>query len=216
VTHLVLLGDSIFDNGAYTAGGPDVVRQVRDVLPSGWQATLLAVDGARTTDVEAQLRRLPSDASHLVLSVGGNDALAHGDLLEGPAASAAQVLGFLADAAAGFEQHYRALTGRLLEHGLPIVVCTIYNGNFPEPEFQRIARTALCVFNDVILRIALEHGFEIIDLRLVCTEPDDYANPIEPSSRGGAKIAQAIVQVLTEARRPAAQRARAVEAARTR
>jgi hypothetical protein len=215
VTHLVLLGDSIFDNGAYTGGGPDVVTQVRDVAPPGWKATLLAVDGARTADVETQLSRLPADANHLVLSVGGNDALAHGDLLEGPAASAAQVLGFLADAAAGFEQRYRALTGRLLERGLPIVVCTIYNGNFPDPQFQRIAATALCVFNDVILRIALEHGFEIIDLRLVCSEPEDYANPIEPSSRGGAKIARAIVQAVAAPRRAAA-RPRAVEPARAR
>jgi lysophospholipase L1-like esterase len=216
VTHLVLLGDSIFDNGAYTGGGPDVVSQVREVIPPGWKATLLAVDGARTADVETQLRRLPADTSHLILSVGGNDALAHGDLLEGPAASAAQVLGFLADAAAGFEQRYRALTSRLLERGLPIVVCTIYNGNFPDPEFQRIAATALCVFNDVILRIALEHGFEIIDLRLVCSKPEDYANPIEPSSRGGAKIAQAIAHALTRASPLPATRARAGEPARAR
>jgi hypothetical protein len=213
---LVLLGDSIFDNAAYTSGGPDVVSQLQEAVPPGWRATLLAVDGARTSDVESQLRRLPADASHLVVSVGGNDALAHGDLLEGPAASAAQVLGFLADAAAGFEERYRALTGRLLEQGLPIVVCTIYNGNFPDPEFQRIAATALCVFNDVILRIALEHGFDIVDLRLVCNAPEDYANPIEPSSRGGAKIVQAILQTLAIGPEGAATRARAVTPARAR
>ncbi len=33
----------------------------------------------------------------------------------------------------------------------------------------------------------------MLDLRLICTEDADYANPIEPSSRGGAKIAAAIV-----------------------
>jgi hypothetical protein len=36
----------------------------------------------------------------------------------------------------------------------------------------------------------------VIDLRLVCTEPADYANPIEPSSGGGEKIARAIVTAL--------------------
>jgi hypothetical protein len=35
-----------------------------------------------------------------------------------------------------------------------------------------------------------------IDLRLVCTEPADYANPIEPSGRGGLKIAGAIARSL--------------------
>ena len=73
--HVVLLGDSIFDNAAYVAGGPDVVRQLRDILPSGWRATLNALDGAVIADLPQQLQKLPSDATHLVVSVGGNDAL---------------------------------------------------------------------------------------------------------------------------------------------
>ena len=50
--------------------------------------------------------------------------------------------------------------------------------------------------DDVILRVAVESRFQVIDLRLVCTEPADYANPIEPSSTGGAKIARAIIASL--------------------
>jgi len=84
MTHVVLLGDSIFDNGAYTSGGPDVVTQLRSLVSVSWTATLLAADGARIDDVARQVERLPSDASHLVLSVGGNDALAHSELLEAP------------------------------------------------------------------------------------------------------------------------------------
>jgi hypothetical protein len=194
--HVALLGDSIFDNADYTGGGPDVVTQLRRILPTGWEATLLAVDGACTEDVVRQLSGLPRQTSHLVLSVGGNDALAHGDLLEGPAASAAQVLGFLADAAGAFERRYRSVIGQLLEPGLPLTICTIYNGSFPDPEFQRIAATALCVFNDAILRVGFGRSLTIIDLRLVCCHPADYANPIEPSSIGGEKIARAIAQAL--------------------
>ena len=33
--------------------------------------------------------------------------------------------------------------------------------------------------------------------RIICTEPRDYANPIEPSGTGGEKIAQAIVRAVT-------------------
>src|ERR1700737_5356342 len=73
--HLVLLGDSIFDNGIYTSGGPDVVSQVREFLPSGWGTSLLAVDGSTTDNIADQMGRLPEDATHLVLSVGGNNAL---------------------------------------------------------------------------------------------------------------------------------------------
>ena len=44
--HIVLLGDSIFDNASYTSGGPDVISQVREILLKDWKATLLAVDGS--------------------------------------------------------------------------------------------------------------------------------------------------------------------------
>ena len=80
--HIVLLGDSIFDNAAYVAGGPDVVAQLRPLLPDGCRATLLAVDGAVVAGVERQIAALPSDASLLVMSAGGNDALGEAHLLQ--------------------------------------------------------------------------------------------------------------------------------------
>jgi hypothetical protein len=57
--HVVLLGDSIFDNKAYTSGGPDVVTQLQGILPSGWRATLGAIDGATTEDFGAAGRGYP-------------------------------------------------------------------------------------------------------------------------------------------------------------
>jgi hypothetical protein len=56
--HVVLLGDSVFDNGAYVGGGPDVVTQLRQRLPAGWRATLAAVDGGVIRDIPHQLERV--------------------------------------------------------------------------------------------------------------------------------------------------------------
>jgi len=203
--HVVLLGDSIFDNGAYTGGGPDVVTQLREVLPAGWRATLGAVDGATTDDFAAQLDVLPDDATHLVVSLGGNDALGHVDLLDRRAHSSAEVLAGLASAAERFEKRYRRAIDAVLAYHLPTTVCTIYNGNFPDADFQRLASTALSVFNDAILRVAFEHRLDVIDLRLVCNEAADYANPIEPASHGGQKIAQVICEVLVDGGRNVAR-----------
>jgi hypothetical protein len=83
--HVVLLGDSIFDNAAYVRGGPSVIEQLRKKLPDQWAATLSAVDGSVLENVHGQLKRLPTDASHLVVSAGGNDALLHADMLTGRA-----------------------------------------------------------------------------------------------------------------------------------
>ena len=91
-THVVLLGDSIFDNSRYTRGEPDVVTHLRGVLPAGALATLLAVDGTVTRSMAQQVSRIPRDATHLVVSIGGNDALGNRNLLEAPAASTADAL----------------------------------------------------------------------------------------------------------------------------
>ena len=203
--HLVLLGDSIFDNAAYTAGGPDVVTQLRAQLPPGWSATLAAVDGSQADAVAGQVAGLPGDATHLVLSVGGNDALMASGLLDEPVYSSADALRLIGASVREFESRYRAAVAACLARGLPLVVCTIYNGNFPDPDYRERVVVALTVFNDAIVRAACSHGLDVIDLRAVCDLPQDYANPIEPSSIGGAKIARVIARVVTGAAAPAAR-----------
>lgn len=79
MSHVLLLEGSIFDNGAYVEDAPDVIRQVRQLLSQGSKATLKAIGGSTTQDVRAQLRYLPLDATHLIVSAGGNDALGSSD-----------------------------------------------------------------------------------------------------------------------------------------
>jgi lysophospholipase L1-like esterase len=196
LAHIVLLGDSIFDNAAYVRGAPDVVQRVRQRLPDRSKATLGAVDGGTTEDVREQLRHLPTDATHLFVSAGGNDALGYIDFLGAPARSTAEALLGLANIAAEFEGMYRDMLTEVLAHGLPTAICTIYYPRFPDPDLQKIALTALTVFNDCITRAAFAYGIPLLDLRFVCTEEGDYADPIEPSAQGGEKIANAIFEAL--------------------
>jgi lysophospholipase L1-like esterase len=196
MNHVVLLGDSILDNAAYVAGAPDVIQQVRQRLPHGSKATLEAVDGSTTGDVRGQLQRVPADATHLVVSAGGNDALHRGDFLAAPARSTAETLLGLADIADEFERRYSDMLAGVLAYGLPAAICTIYYPRFPDASLQRIAVTALTVFNDCIIRMAFAHGIPLLDLRFVCTEEGDYANPIEPSAQGGEKIADTILRMI--------------------
>ena len=196
--HVVLLGDSIFDNAAYVGNAPDVVRQVGQRLPHGSKATLRAVDGGTTEDVREQLRHLPADATHLIVSAGGNDALGYIDFLGASAKSTAEALLGLADIAAEFEGKYRDMLAEVLAYGLPTAICTIYYPRFPEPDLQEIAITGLTVFNDCIIRAAFTHSLPLLDLRLICTEEGDYADPIELSAQGGEKIANALVDLVEQ------------------
>ena len=192
--HLVLLGDSIFDNGVYVPGEPDVVRQVQAVLPPEWRATLRAVDGATTHGLARQMERLPGDATHLVVSMGGNDALGTSHILYDQTANIGEAVARLGEAQARFAADYHAALDAVLARRLPTAICTIYDT--PSRPEQMVIRTALSVFNDVISRAAFTRGLPLIDLRLILNEDADYANPIEPSARGGAKMAGAIARLV--------------------
>jgi hypothetical protein len=196
--HIALLGDSVFDNIAYTLGAPDVVAQLTAALPAGWRASLSAVDGSTATDIERQLVSLPAGVSHLVLSVGGNNALLVADILDTPVASTAEAFRLMAEVREKFEEEYSSAVDACLRLGLPLTVCTIYHGNFPEADFNRRARIALAVFNDVIVQTALARSLDVIDLRAVCTVPADFANPIEPSAIGGEKIARTVARTVAQ------------------
>jgi GDSL-like Lipase/Acylhydrolase family len=188
--HIALLGDSVFDNKAYVGREPDVVEHLRQLLPA-WRATLVAMDGSTTADLERQLLRVPRDASHLVISIGGNDALMNSDLLNKAVRSTSETLKLFSGRLREFQRRYGSAIDGALELGKLTTVCTIYEGNL-EPEEARIARVALMTFNDIILRAAFARRVPVIDLRFICTEAADYANPIEPSGSGGRKIAEAI------------------------
>src|SRR5262245_23878194 len=133
MNHIVLLGDSIFDNAPYVAGGPAVIDHLQQQLPQAWQATLLAVDGSITSDIPAQLRRLPSDTSHILVSVGGNDALSQVGILEEQTSTMAHALLRLADIGEQFEQNYNQALQAILQQQQPTALCTIYYPAYPDP-----------------------------------------------------------------------------------
>jgi hypothetical protein len=195
MNHLVLLGDSIFDNRKYVEGDPAVIDQVNENLSASWMASLLAVDGDTASMTFERLANIPESATHMVLSVGGNDALNCLPSLEASATSLKQGLGWLSKIQSEFRASYKALIDTLLSRGKPLMVCTIYDS---VPGIPKELATALGLFNDVILSEAIRCGLPVLDLRMICTEPGDYSavSPIEPSSLGGAKIAQKMVRAV--------------------
>ncbi|MDC7785076.1 GDSL-type esterase/lipase family protein [Rhodoplanes sp. TEM] len=192
--HVVLLGDSVFDNAAYVADGGDVLSALRRLLPPGATATLLARDGATMDDLPDQLVRLPPDVTHVVVSIGGNDALRQFDLLDSPVRSVAEALDRLAGVRDRFLARYTAVADAIRATGRPAALCTIYEPRFPDPALRRTATAALTLLNDTITRAVFARALVLIDLRLVCARDEDFANPIEPSAAGGGRIAAAVAR----------------------
>lgn len=95
--------------------------------------------------------------------------------------------------------------GEVVSTGLPVTISTIYDSSFDEEKdreianaglastkVREIANAGLAVFNDAITREATMWNVRIMDLRVLFNSPDDYANAIEPSTKGGEKIARHI------------------------
>jgi hypothetical protein len=196
--HVALFGDSILDNAAYVKGGPDVVSQLRTRLPAGSLATLGAIDGSVASAVRLQLKGAPADATHIVVSAGGNDALRCLNVLQESAGSVGEALGRLAAVRDQFRRDYTALLDEVVARGLPTAVCSIYDARLPDMTERRIASVGLAIFNECITREVSARGLALIDLRLICSSEEDFATPIEPSVAGGAKIAAAIAAFAAE------------------
>ena len=146
----------------------------------------------------AQLTAAPIEPSDvLVMSAGGNDALGSISLLLDPQPyTISQVLAQFYRIKESFRSAYAATLDALVSYQRPTVVCTVYNPNFDEELLQHTAEATLSIFKDVIMQEAVRRRIPMIDLRLICTEPAHFANPIEPSNEGGARIADAIVSAV--------------------
>jgi hypothetical protein len=194
--HLALLGDSIFDNGIYVDGNNAFSDHLARALPE-WQITLVAVDGHTTLDIPEQIALIPKTATHIALSVGGNDGLNVIPRLRTETSNVIDSLRVLAQIRREFTRNYQSAMDAIQKISLPLIVCTIYD-QVPglTPELQ----TALAPFNDTILKEAATRQLPVIDLRCLCNDPRDYSekSPIEPSSQGGEKIALTLSKILTE------------------
>ncbi|MEM7664084.1 MAG: SGNH/GDSL hydrolase family protein [Pseudomonadota bacterium] len=196
--HICLMGDSIFDNDEYIPGEPGVIEQTRRSIPKSWSAFKVAVDGDCIEDIPYQLEKVPTHTTDIVVSIGGNDLMKFRHLIA-QVAEGANLEELIASPLADFEIAYGWMLDTVSELGLGVCVCTIYTAiPFAEQEMRDHAPSAIGAFNAIIERLAEARGVSVIRLDMVCSDEGDYSemSPIEPSSKGGQKIVDAILQAL--------------------
>lgn len=199
---IILLGDSIFDNQPYVNQGESVSSQLQVLVNSSCphaNVNLYAVDGDVLADVPTQLAKVKagehSSSGFVFVSCGGNDLLHYqaSGLLNQNVESFEDALTKLGELQSDFRMRYQSMLDSVLAQHKTVTVCTIYDC---VPGLTTAQKTAMALFNEVILKEAMSRQLEILDLRTLCNEFDDYApvSPIEPSKQGAKKIAKAIHQ----------------------
>ena len=213
--HIVLLGDSIFDNKSYVnLSELDVPNQLRTLVGKDCKVTHLAVDGHVTRHIQTQLNNLPSDATHLFISVGGNDGLGHLSVFNEPIENVGGALQKMYLIGERLKKEYSSMLENVLKHGLSTSVCNIYYPRFYSNSLDRVssylrmgvnleklqhmAMAAETIFNDIIMYEVFKRNLPLIDLRILCNDNQDFANPIEPSCIGGIKIAKTINKIAND------------------
>ncbi|CAF2373918.1 unnamed protein product [Rotaria sp. Silwood2] len=198
IPHLVLLGDSTLDNRFYVGkGNPAIIDQLKlKAKERGWNATSVAVDGHSISHISTQLTRIPQDATHLFISIGGNDALSYMQRLQESVQNVGEALIILSEFEKNFEKDYIEMLKHVSACKIPTTICTMYKPNFNIPQQQLMCETGLSVLNDVIITEATKLGIPVIDLKTIFNDPEDYANHIEPDVQGGSKIVENIVYIM--------------------
>ena len=210
--HIVLLGDSIFDNSSYVNPGElDVPNQLRSLVDNDCKVTNLAVDGDYTNGITNQLKNLPADATHLFVSVGGNDGLKHFGIFKQPVETIGEALQKMYVIGESFKSKYSSMVDQVLTYKIPTIFCSIYYPRFNVRSLSRVLHylstksngmdtqqtvmAAETIFNDIITYEVFKRKLSLIDLRVLCNDDQDFANPIEPSCTGGMKIAKTIHKI---------------------
>ena len=192
---VALMGDSIFDNKPYVSPGTAVIDQIILLNKDNWNAELLAVDGATAKDVPNQCLGVNEDITHLVISIGGNNALGYIGVFEKTVSSVYEGMQSLSEIKSQFQKAYQEMLADILALDKKIALCTIYN-TCPGVEVPLL--TALSVFNDIIFHEAFKLGVPVLDFRQTFNSPSDYSSisPIEPSETGGIKIAKVLQNLM--------------------
>ena len=173
--HVVLLGDALLE--AYSSIDKSPGRFEEDLLPGSRNQWKISVVSAAEIERAGSSPVLPKDATHAIIFIEGNHAIEQSGLLLGPSDACGQTLEQLSLAADEFERTLALLIHAAKAAHMVIMVCTMFTPNHKDPLRQRTACAALAIFNDRVTKRAAQARVALIDLRLICNEPEDYDMP---------------------------------------
>jgi len=185
----VLLGDSIIKNNAYISEG----KSVEDILieRTNGKTHCYAVDHSKIVDVYSQVSQIPLELNNkntsIFLSAGGNDILTHYVDQEGDITDST----VLNPMFAAYKKLIESIRVRM--PNAKIYLLDIY---YPDTIKYKPYHSIISEWNDMIYNYANNSKNNIsgvVKVSSILTQGDDFAFGIEPSTKGGQKIAENIL-----------------------
>ena len=184
---IVLLGDSILKNNSYVKNGLSIEDILRD--KRGDNLHCLALNNSTVVDVYSQIDSIPLELNNenttIFLSSGGNDILSQYVDKRDSDVSDSQVLNVIFIA---YKKMVKSLQTKMNQS--KIVLIDIY---YPTSNQFSQYKPIIQEWNNMLEKCAREKSFGLIQISKNVTESDDFTLSIEPSEKGGEKIAQSIL-----------------------
>jgi len=180
----VLLGDSILKNNSYVSDGKGVDNMLEE---RNIKVYSIAENNSKIVDVYSQINKIPLDINNkstiIFLSSGGNDILSFYVDQNGDATDT----GFLNTMLSAYKKMVKSIQTRMTE--CKIVLLDIY---YPTSNQFSQYRPIIEEWNTLIENYARENSLGLLQISQSVTATEDFTLGIEPSEKGGTKIAQQI------------------------
>ena len=189
--NIVLLGDSILKNNAYTTDG----KSIEDILKerTNNKTYCYATDHSKIIDVYNQISKMPLDLNspntYIFLSAGGNDILTYYVDQEGDANDE----GALKPMFSAYKKLIESIQNRLPNAKL-YLLDIYYPNNLKYKQYHNIINN----WNTMIYNYANEPKNNIsgvVKISGFLTQDEDFSFGIEPSSKGGKKIVDSMFSI---------------------
>ena len=186
---IVLLGDSILKNNAYTNGE----KSIQDLLKerTNNKTHCFAMDDSKINDVYNQINNIPDELNSpyttLFLSAGGNNILSK--YVENNADPDDSSL--LEPIFTSYEHLVKSIRRKMNKS--KIILLDIY---YPENQKYKQYHTLINKWNNKIYTFTKDSKNNVdgvLRVSSIITKPDDFSQKIEPSSVGGEKLVDAIL-----------------------
>ena len=202
--HVILCGDSALNNKNVTGFDPETELSIEGELnralgdESRAIVRVLATPGHCMKDfTQTQLPQVPAMATHIFLSIGGNDALAKAkELFEQPG-KISLLLGFIHWLFFLFSLEYYQTLSTLKTIGKSqVFICTLYTPDMKKAFWWKrwLCAFALWHLNRVIRTVAHQFNYDILDLAVICDPKTDMrpGHEVELNHGGCKKVAAAM------------------------
>jgi hypothetical protein len=181
--HIVLMGDSMFDNKNYVYYNETVSKHLMEYH---YNTINVAKDGAVISDLKKQLKKIPKKMQNkdnlLFISIGGNNILNAYSLKEDNFGDVTIIKDIF--------DHYKTIIDKIiLTTKMSVILLDLYYPPKKEEYFKLIDW-----WNMYLKQFANERNLPILEVSEILNKGDNFVNDIEPSNKGGKILSKAIYE----------------------